>query len=101
MHRIVPLLLLGSLALSAADYPVDWRSLEPEILDYYTALLRIDTSNPPGNESKAVEYLKPILDKAGIPYQVFALEPGRASLVARLKGNGSKRPIILMGHTVV
>ena len=96
------LCMLFALTVSAADrYPVDWRSLEPEILDYYTSLLRIDTSNPPGNETKAVEYLKPILDKAGIPYQVFALEPNRANLVARLKGNGTKKPIILMGHTDV
>lgn len=89
-------------AAPAADrYPVDWRKLEPQILDYYTALLRLDTSNPPGNETKAVNYLKPILDKAGIPNQVLALDPNRANLVARLKGNGSQKPIILMGHTDV
>jgi acetylornithine deacetylase/succinyl-diaminopimelate desuccinylase-like protein len=91
-----------TVSLTAADrYPVDWRSLEPEMLDYYVSLLKIDTSNPPGNETKAVDYLKPILDKAGIPYQVFALDPTRANLVARLKGNGSKKPIVIMGHTDV
>ena len=95
------LALTSAATLTAATPAPDWRALEPEILDYYLALLRIDTSNPPGNETRAVEYLKPILDKAGIPYQVFALEPGRANLVARIKGNGRKRPIILMGHTDV
>lgn len=95
-------LLTAALSINAADrYAVDWHSLEPEILKYYTSLIRIDTSNPPGNETKAVEYLKPILDKAGIPYQVFALDPGRANLVARIKGNGAKKPLILMGHTDV
>ncbi|MGI8743303.1 MAG: M20 family metallopeptidase [Bryobacteraceae bacterium] len=88
-------------ASAAERYTVDWRKLEPQILDYYTALLRLDTSNPPGNETKAVHYLKPILDKAGIPNQVFALDPNRANLVARLKGNGSQRPVIIMGHTDV
>jgi len=80
---------------------VDWDKIHHETLDHYTHLLRIDTSNPPGNETKAVDYLRSVLDREGIPYQVFALEPGRANLVARIKGNGSKRPIIVMGHTDV
>jgi acetylornithine deacetylase/succinyl-diaminopimelate desuccinylase-like protein len=46
-----------------------------------------------------VEYLKKVLDREGIPYEVFAMEPDRANLVARLKGNGSKKPVIVMGHT--
>ncbi len=97
---------LGCLAIAwpafAADrFPVDWTKLQPQILDYYTALLKLDTSNPPGNETLAVDYLKPILDRAGIPNQVFALDPKRANLVARLKGNGTERPIIIMGHTDV
>jgi acetylornithine deacetylase/succinyl-diaminopimelate desuccinylase-like protein len=86
---------------AAERYQVDWERLNPEILDYYTALLRIDTSNPPGNETQAVNYLKPILEREGIPFQVLALDANRANLVARLKGNGSKKPVILMGHTDV
>lgn len=89
-------------AVPAADkYTVDWKRLEPETLEHYIALLKIDTSNPPGNETKAVDYLKPILEKEGIAVQVLALDPNRANLVARLKGNGSKKPIIIMGHTDV
>lgn len=75
--------------------------LEAETLQHYQALLRIDTSSPPGNETKAVEYLKQVLDKEGISYQVFAKDPSRANLVARIKGNGKKRPILVMGHTDV
>ena len=90
------------LPLAAADrYQIDWSKLEPETMEHYLAVLRIDTSNPPGDETKAVNYLKPILDAAGIPNQVFALDPKRANLVARIKGNGSKRPVIIMGHTDV
>jgi len=89
-------------AASAADrYPIDWSKLEPETIDHFSALLRIDTSNPPGDETKAVNYLKPILDRAGIATEVWSLDPARANLVARLKGNGSKRPLIIMGHTDV
>jgi acetylornithine deacetylase/succinyl-diaminopimelate desuccinylase-like protein len=100
--RIALLLLACVPIASAADrYAVDWAKIQPETLDYFTSLIRIDTSNPPGNETKAVDYLKPILDRAGIQTQVFALDPNRANLVARIKGNGSKQPIIIMGHTDV
>lgn len=64
-------------------------------------LIRIDTSNPPGNETRAAEYLKAVLEKEGIPSEILTLEPGRGNLVARIKGNGSKRPILIMGHTDV
>ncbi|HEX6897336.1 MAG TPA: M20/M25/M40 family metallo-hydrolase [Bryobacteraceae bacterium] len=98
----VILLFFLSLPAGAADrYPVDWPALQTETIDHFTSLLRIDTSNPPGNESKAVNYLKPILDRAGIETAVWSLDPTRANLVARIKGNGSKRPIIIMGHTDV
>ena len=80
---------------------MDWPKVNAELLEHYSALIRIDTSNPPGNETKAVNYIKPLLDRAGIPYQVFSLDANRANLVARLKGNGTKRPIIVMGHTDV
>jgi acetylornithine deacetylase/succinyl-diaminopimelate desuccinylase-like protein len=96
------LLLTIALGLQAADrYTVDWKKLEAATLEHYLAMLRIDTSNPPGDETKMVNYLKPILDREGIPTEVLALDPKRANLVARLKGNGTKRPIIIMGHTDV
>jgi acetylornithine deacetylase/succinyl-diaminopimelate desuccinylase-like protein len=63
-------------------------SCRSESLERFTELLRIDTSNPRGNETKAATYLKQILEKEGIPCQLFSLEPDRANLVARLKGNG-------------
>jgi acetylornithine deacetylase/succinyl-diaminopimelate desuccinylase-like protein len=77
----------------------DWRALEPEIMRHYQAVLRLDTTNPPGNEHLAVDYLKQIFDAEGIPSQVFALDPNRSNIVARLTGNGTKRPLLIMGHT--
>lgn len=94
-------LFFGLLTAPARALDVDWRTVQPELLEYYRALLRIDTTNPPGNETRAVNYLRQVLDHEHIPYQVFALAPNRANLVARLKGNGSKRPLLLMGHTDV
>lgn len=89
-----------ALAAGALAQPgVDWNEINPEILEHYTNLLRIDTTNPPGNETKAVEYLKTVLDREGVPYQVLAMQADRANLVARIKGNGSRKPVIVMGHT--
>jgi acetylornithine deacetylase/succinyl-diaminopimelate desuccinylase-like protein len=69
-----------------------------EAKTFLTALVKIDTSNPPGDEIKAANYIKSVLDREGIPSEIFESAPGRANLVARLKGNGSKKPLMLMGH---
>ena len=94
------LVLLALAGLSCAQQP-DWNNLQAETLEHFSNLLKIDTSNPPGNETKAVEYLKAVLDKEGIPSEVLFTEASRANLVARVKGNGSKKPVIVMGHTDV
>jgi len=88
-------------AYGANPSDVDWKALQPEVLDYLTSLVRIDTSNPPGNESRVAEYLKLILDREGIRSQEFAVDPNRANLVARVRGNGTKKPIVMLGHTDV
>ena len=83
----------------ASTQPIDWDRLRPEILEHYRALVQIDST--PGNETKVVEYLKKVLEAEGIPTKTFALDPNRANLVARLKGNGSKRPLLILAHTDV
>src|SRR5919106_566678 len=85
--------------LVPAQTQPDWKALEEEAMRHFQALVRFDTSDPPGNEKPAADYLKSVLEKEGIPVQVFSLEPHRPNVVARLKGNGSKRPLLLMGHT--
>jgi acetylornithine deacetylase/succinyl-diaminopimelate desuccinylase-like protein len=80
---------------------LDWRSQQAEILEHFRALVQLDTSNPPGNERRAVEYVKSVLDAEGIPSKTFALDPSRPNLVARIKGNGSKRPLLMLAHTDV
>src|SRR6202049_4960625 len=92
--------LLASQA--AAQVPaIDWKKQEAEILRHHRSLVQIDSSSPPGNETKVLDYLKKIFEAEGIPVKTFALQPSRANLVARLKGNGKKRPILLMAHTDV
>ena len=76
-------------------------AVEAEALAHFQAILRLDTSNPPGNESVVVDYLKGVLEQAGIETRTFALDPKRSNLVARLRGSGKKRPLLIMGHTDV
>src|SRR5690348_26928 len=80
---------------------VDWEKQKPETLKHYRSLIQIDTQNPPGNESKAVEYIKKVIEAEGIQTRTFAMDPNRANLVARLKGNGSKKPLLILAHTDV
>ena len=86
---------------SLREVQVDWKSIEEETMRHFQEILRIDTSDPPGHEAPAVEYLKTVLEREGIPVKVLALDPKRPNLVARLKGSGRKRPILIMGHTDV
>jgi acetylornithine deacetylase/succinyl-diaminopimelate desuccinylase-like protein len=86
-------------ALSAQG-PVgpDWNAVEEETLRHFQALVRLDTSDPPGNEKPAADYARSVLEREGIPTQTFALETNRPNIVARLKGSGAKRPLLVMGH---
>jgi acetylornithine deacetylase/succinyl-diaminopimelate desuccinylase-like protein len=77
----------------------DWRAVEEETMRHFQALVRLDTTDPPGGEKPAADYLIQVLQKEGIPVESFALEPNRPNVVARLKGSGSKRPLLLMAHT--
>jgi acetylornithine deacetylase/succinyl-diaminopimelate desuccinylase-like protein len=81
--------------------PQDWPKANQETLDIFSSLIRIDSSNPPGNETKVAKYLQSILEKEGIPSILAGGEPDRLSIIARLKGNGSKKPILIFGHTDV
>jgi acetylornithine deacetylase/succinyl-diaminopimelate desuccinylase-like protein len=81
--------------------PVDWNALAAETQQVLTDYIRINTTNPPGNELAAARYLKGILDREGIDAMILdtaELGAGRANLYARLKGNGSKRAVALVHH---
>jgi len=82
--------------------PIDWNHLRDETVQVLADYLRINTTNPPGNELQTALYLKRILDREGIPAEILdtaELKPaGRANLYARLKGNGSKKAIALVHH---
>src|ERR1700676_386259 len=99
--RKFALAIFLALPLVAQPPGIDSAKQKAEILRHFRALVQLDTSNPPGDEIKAVNYLKKVLEAEGIPTKTFALDPNRPSLVARLKGNGSKRPLLILAHTDV
>src|ERR1700744_5466915 len=66
-----------------------------ETNNFLRDLIRIDTQDPPGNESKVAQYIAGVLQREGIAYELLEPVPGRASIVARLKGTGAQRPVLL------
>src|SRR5262245_12071096 len=96
---VLAVLLSASFSFAYEKPPTpDFNGARDETVKILAGFVRIDTSNPPGNETKGAEYLKAILDREGIASEIFEMEPGRGNIVARLKGNGKKRPLLLMGH---
>jgi acetylornithine deacetylase/succinyl-diaminopimelate desuccinylase-like protein len=99
--RIAGLVLLAAVVAVAAEQAADRTAFEAETLRHFRALLRLDTSSPPGNEIRAVDYLRHVFDQEGLAYRIFARDPQRPNLVARLSGTGRKRPVLVMAHTDV
>ncbi len=97
---LLPLLFLAN-ANAQQTYLIDWEEVGAESIDHLVELIQIDSSNPPGNETDVANYLQAVLAEEGLHSELYALEESRANLVSRIKGNGSKRPILLMGHTDV
>lgn len=77
---------------------IDWTKVRAEAVQLLQELIRIDTTNPPGNERAAALHLQKLLDSDGIETRVLDVAPGRANLYARLKGDGTGRPLILLSH---
>ena len=97
----IGLALASVTVLAQTGKQPDWKALEDETMRHYQAVLRLDTRNPPGNEQIVAEHLKQVLDKEGIPSQIVGSDMKRPNLIARLKGNGKKRPLLIMGHSDV
>lgn len=78
---------------------IDWDQAAAEATEILREYLRIDTSNPPGNEALAVDFLARILSGEGIPFEVAESAPGRSNLLARI--GPSERVVTLLNHTDV
>ncbi len=76
-------------------------ALRDEAISLTRDLIRVDSSNPPGNETPAAMVLKRYLEANGLECELVAREPDRANLIARIPGNGSGPSMALLGHTDV
>jgi acetylornithine deacetylase/succinyl-diaminopimelate desuccinylase-like protein len=74
------------------------REVEDEVTTLLSDLIRINTTNPPGNEREAAEYLVKTLTKDGFKCELYESAPGRGSLVTRIKGTGEKPSLLLLSH---
>ena len=92
------LIVLFSRPVLAQVPPLDAAQAQDDAVHFLAELIRIDTQNPPGNESKVAHYLEGVVKDAGIEAEILETVPGRDSIVARLKGDGSKRPLLLLAH---
>ena len=80
---------------------MNWNLVRDQVTTLLQDLIRFDTTNPPGNETPCIEHIAATLQREGIEPTVLESAPGRGNLVARLKGDGSLPPILLMGHVDV
>jgi acetylornithine deacetylase/succinyl-diaminopimelate desuccinylase-like protein len=96
MRRLCALLCLS--AIGVAD---DNRSLPDRTRQYLIDLVKIDSSNPPGNETAVAQYLKQVADSHAISCDLIGADPKRVSFVARLKGSGHGKPLLLLAHSDV
>lgn len=76
----------------------DWQSADAETVSRLQEIIRFDTTNPPGNELPLALYLEAALRDEGIETSRFEPQPNRAVMIGRIRGNGAKRPVILLAH---
>jgi acetylornithine deacetylase/succinyl-diaminopimelate desuccinylase-like protein len=100
---ILALLVFSSAAVAQSQSEqrlraIDWGRYQDETVKLMQEYLRIDTSNPPGNELAAAEFFHRIFEQAGIPSTIYPYAPGRADIYAAIKGDGNLRPFVLLNH---
>ena len=76
----------------------EWDEVEREAAQFLSEYIQVDTTNPPGNEIAAAQFLAERFRAEGIEAKVYESEPGRGSVLARLPGKGTAKPIVLLNH---
>ena len=89
-----------SFLLFASAPKIDWNSVENKTVKLFKEYLAINTCNPPGDVSAAAEFLNGVLKKEGVPVDLIWTDKGtgRVNVLARLRGNGKKRPLMMLSH---
>lgn len=93
--------LAALLAVASSSFAQAPPTLAQRTQQYLTDLIRLDTTSPPGNETRVARYLQQVAEENGIDSQLLGSDPDRLNFVARLRGSGTKRPLLLMAHSDV
>lgn len=94
-------LLVAGLLFNTLSTPAKAVTTDQQVADVRRSLaawIKADTSNPPGNEARIVKLIAARLKQAGIKYDIVAFAPGRENIIARLKGTGPAKPLLLLAH---
>jgi acetylornithine deacetylase/succinyl-diaminopimelate desuccinylase-like protein len=86
------------LSVTASAQTPDWKAVEAEALQTLQRYVRINTSNPPGDVTRAADFVAGLLEKEGIPVTRYESVPGRSIVLGRLKGAGHAKPLLLLHH---
>lgn len=90
--------ILALVPMAAAAATPNWTVYEDLAQNLLQRYVRVNTTNPPGNELRGAEFWQSVFQKEGIETHIFPFAPGRANFVAILHGDGSARPIVLASH---
>ena len=97
MGSVIALALLC--ALPGVAQNIDWAKTGEEGMRHFQSLVQMDSTGAPGTEAGVAQYVKKVLEAEGIPVTLVAKDPARPNVIARIKGNGSKKPLLIMGHS--
>ncbi len=99
---LLVVVLLGATLVRAAapgqPAPPDFKAMAKEATVLLQEYIRVDTTNPPGNERRAADFFRKVFDREGIPCEILDMGSNRANVVAHLAGSGKKRPLVLLNH---
>ena len=86
-------------ALTVPAQTIEWSKTGEEGMRHFQSLVQIDSTGAPGTETNVAEYVKKVLEAEGISVTLVAKEPAHPNLIARIKGDGSKKPLLIMAHS--
>ncbi|HEX2452187.1 MAG TPA: M20/M25/M40 family metallo-hydrolase [Vicinamibacterales bacterium] len=98
MRHVWTALVTIGLSVTASAQTPDWKAVEAEALQTLQRYVRINTSNPPGDVTRAADFVAGLLEKEGIPVTRYESVPGRSIVLGRLKGAGHAKPLLLLHH---
>lgn len=89
-------LFIGRIAVATTQ--IDWDDVTRQATDLLCRYIAVNTANPPGNELLGARFLAQVFHESGIESEIYPIDDKRANMSARLPGDGSKRPLVLLNH---